>query len=207
MAWCDAPHSDNCWDVERIALHETGHVDGLGHNPVDDTAKTIMYHIEHSINGDGWQIHVFENCDTARLQVEYDVPTTSSPYSGCLSGLNNAGADGLKTTVTFSTSATVLCVNETATFSGTLTVQDYGSYGELGGNNLGSKTVVIQRSAHGQNNFVDYATATTNGTGAWSRNVSSSLHLDDDWRAHFDSQSGLNSDDSPSIRVQWLNGC
>lgn len=180
---------------------------GLGHNPVDDTTMTIMNATVHHDGGAGWDIHVFKSCDTARFQLEYDVTTTSSSYADCLSGLSNAGPDGLKTTVTFSTTSTLLCPNETATFSGSLSVQDLSGYGLLGDNDLGSRPVVIQRSPHGTDNFNDYATATTNSNGVWSRNVSSALSTDYDWRAHFDSESGLNQDDSPAIRVQWTNQC
>jgi hypothetical protein len=209
VRWCDNPNysGTNCWDVERVALHEFGHVLGLGHNPVDDTSMTIMYEKVHSNGGPGWQTHVFKSCDQARLQLQYDVPTTSSTYASCLSGLSNAGANGLKTTVTFATTATILCVGESATMSGTLKVQDLSGYGLLGGNALGSRSVVIQRAPHGQTNFIDYTTVTTASNGGWSRTVSTLASTDYDWRAKFASLSGLNGSTSASVRIRWLNAC
>ncbi len=185
VRWCDNVNNGTCWDVERVALHEVGHVAGLGHNPVDNTAMTIMYQVVHSKNGDGWQIHVYKSCDQARLQLLYDLTSTSITYASCLDGLPNAGANGLKTTAIFATTATILCLGESATLSGNLSVQDLSGYGMLGSNDLGSRTVVIERAPHGQSNFNTYTTVTTNSAGNWSRTVSSLANTDYDWRARF----------------------
>ncbi len=208
VKWCDnMANPSGCWDVERVALHELGHVLGLGHNSVNNQSMTIMHATLPSKTNTGWQTHDYLSCDKARLQLEYDLVSTNNSYAECLSGLANAGVDGLKTTVTFSTSAAFLCSGESATFSGTLTVQDLTGYGLLGGNLIGGRLVEIERAPHGFTNFVAYSSDTTDSSGRWSRTVSTLAATDYDYRAHFDSESGLNSDNSNAVRVQWLNPC
>ena len=90
LKWCqtyDKP-PNGCYDAETIALDEFGHVDGLGHhdNRDDDSdyLDAVVQTFSRTKPNAGWNMHTFGRCDTATLQMRYDMTTTSAKYSTCL---------------------------------------------------------------------------------------------------------------------------
>jgi hypothetical protein len=208
VKWCDNVDQGTCWDVQRVAVHEFGHVLDLGHNTTDQPSNTVMFSETHSKYGSGGQIHEFRSCDIAKLQLKYDMSSTSGVYADCLENAPNAGANGLLTTVTVDTPPTVACLNEPVIFSGNLNVQSPASgYGLLAGNDLGSRTVNLQRSSPGAGSYSDYTTDATSSAGVWTKNLQFGVSTNYDWRSQFDTESGLNADTSPGVNVRWSSAC
>ena len=87
-ARCSRVATNGCYDAETIALDEFGHVEILNHhvNFADESDYTdaVVQTFSRTRPKTGWNMHVYGVCDTATLQIRYDVPTLSSPYSPCL---------------------------------------------------------------------------------------------------------------------------
>ena len=90
LRWCQMQSvpTNGCYDAETIALDEFGHVEILNHhvNFADESDYTdaVVQTFSRTRPKTGWNMHVYGVCDTATLQIRYDVPTLSSPYSTCL---------------------------------------------------------------------------------------------------------------------------
>lgn len=209
VRWCDKPNtSGTCWDVERVALHEFGHVLHLGHPPVQNEGHTVMHHSVPTSLDPGGTTHTWKTCDKATLQLRYDVSDSSVTYANCLDHVEDAGPSGLRTDPTFSSNYTSLCYGQVATFSGKLEVEDKPSYLRLGNNRLGSRDVKVQRAPHGTGNFSTYATVSTSNQGVWSYGVSLTSFADYDWRARFAGEgTGLSPANSSALRVRWTGAC
>ncbi|MEO7119354.1 MAG: hypothetical protein ABIZ34_10325, partial [Candidatus Limnocylindrales bacterium] len=89
VRWCQAYDDwpNGCYEVERVMLHEFGHVLGLAH-PEDfgfrlGTLETIMTARGQEKGETGWQTHRFLPCDVARLQRRYDLVAPSTPLALC----------------------------------------------------------------------------------------------------------------------------
>lgn len=208
VKWCDKPNTTGtCWDVERVAVHEFGHVLDLAHNPTNDTSNTVMYVTTPSKANTGGATHVYKSCDRASLQMLYDVNASSSGYADCLKNAVNAGTNGLRTAVTFSPSATFVCINDPVTFSGRLDIQSYSSYGLLSGQDLGSRTIDIERSSPGVGSYSYWTSDSTSSTGDWSMSLSFSVSTNYDWRSQRNSETGLDADTSTGVNVRWSTSC
>ncbi len=149
-----------------------------------------------------------QRCDKARLQLTYDMRSTSSTYADCLDHVPGSGDDGLLTDLTFATSDTLLCVGDATIFSGDLHVDTISGYEALSGNALGSRTVKVQRETGLDDPpFSDQVNATTSSTGHWSAAYSSPVVSDRLWRARFPTGVGLNGRNTGTIRIRWTNPC
>ena len=108
-------------DAENIALDEFGHVEGLGHHDNYDSdsdyGDAVVQTYSRTKPSTGYNRHVFGRCDVARLQIMYDMLTTSSKYSTCLN---------LSTVLTITASTTQIIVGGSTTLVATLKVVDFG---------------------------------------------------------------------------------
>ena len=90
LRWCQmqASPTNGCYDAETIALDEFGHVEVLNHhvNFADESDYTdaVVQTYSRTRPKTGWDMHAYGPCDTATLQMKYDLPTLSSLYSRCL---------------------------------------------------------------------------------------------------------------------------
>ena len=205
LKWCQtyttAPNG--CYDAETIALDEFGHVEGLGHhvNAADDSdyLDAVVQTYSRTKPSTGWNVHAFGRCDTAALQLMYDLTNTSAKYSTCLD---------LATVLTISASSATVVVGGASTLTATLKVVDADDYLRLGGNLVSGRTVSLQRRAPG--------TATWTSVGAMPAGSSSGTYVlsqrpgaTTEYRAVFTppSSEGINGDPSPVVKVSVLGQC
>src|SRR3954462_9711709 len=199
LKWCQSYTTapNGCYDAETIALDEFGHVDGLGHhvNRDDDSdyLDAVVQTYSRTKPNSGWNVHGFGRCDTATLQLRYDMANTSAKYSRCLD---------LSTVLTITASATGIVVGGSTTLTATLKVVDDDAYRLLGGNSLTGRTVTLQRRAPG-------ATAWTS-LGSMGAGSSAGTYVSTqrptaatEYRAVFatPSDEGINGDSSPVVKV------
>ena len=83
-------------------------------------------------------MHVYGPCDTARLQIVYDMPTLSSIYSSCLD---------LVTVLSLSFSDTSIPYGGPVAVTSLLRVASDADYGRLGINPIGTRTVKTPAAA------------------------------------------------------------
>jgi hypothetical protein len=144
LRWCQAGSGDGCFDVERTAVHEFGHVAGLDHpeaggfdlKPLD----TVMHAIipARPLAGNG--MHAYGPCDVATLQERYDLLSYSTPVSTC---------NSVDTRLTLGATSSVISLRDMVTFVATLTIVDRDSYGRLGGDPLNGRSVQLRRRPAG----------------------------------------------------------
>ena len=146
LHWCQAPASDvnGCVDAELAALHELGHVQNLAHH--DDFADnsdffdTVMHAIGRIKPKPGYNVHAFGRCDTARLQLEYDLLTWDTLVSTCLS---------IPTTLGLTPSATSITLGDTVKFTASLHAATGATFRSLSNDPLSGRTVILQRRSSG----------------------------------------------------------
>jgi hypothetical protein len=199
LKWCQMYTNppNGCYDVETIALDEFGHIEGLGHhdNYADDSDYTdaVVQTYSRTKPREGYDMHVLGVCDIAMLQIRYDIPLASSPYSSCLD---------IATVVSLSRSASSVPYGGTVTFTAQVRVVSDGDYGKLSGNPVSGRLVRLQRRAPGTTTWSVFATMSpTSPTGSYV--VSSRLYSSAEFRAVFTASSseGLRSDASPTVTV------
>ncbi len=180
LRWCEvAGTADGCFLAEAVALHEFGHVDALAHhNPQPDDSEyldSVMNPVSRARPKAGWDAQVFARCDTATLQVLYDVQSWTTPYSTCLD---------VPTTLSLVASPLTVSLPGMVTFTAQLLSNGTG---RLAGNPMaGRKVVLQQRSGVG---WADLATMTA-GSSAGTYTVSMSPRGSQDYRAVFRKPSG-----------------
>jgi hypothetical protein len=207
LRWCqfydDPPNG--CYDAEMVTLHELGHVQTLGHiddspQPFEFWTDSIMHAGVKSKAKVGWNLHRWGRCDVARLQVRYEAPDTTTPYSTCLS---------LPTTVGLGASSTSVAYGATVTFSATLSISADANYKRLAGDRLSGRRVELQRRASASDAWSRVADMTplSDGTGRYSYPVR--ITADFDWRARFvaPDTEGLTNSSSGVVRVKVGGGC
>src|SRR5688572_5866671 len=146
LKWCQmyttAPNG--CYDAETVALDEFGHIEGLGHhvNFADDSDYTdaVVQTFSRTKPRDGYNMHVLGVCDIAMLQIRYDIPLASSPYSTCLH---------VATVMQRRRSASSVPYGGTVTFTALLKVVSDDDYGRLGGKPVWGRAVRLQRRPPG----------------------------------------------------------
>jgi hypothetical protein len=199
LRWCQmqAAPTNGCYDAETIALDEFGHVEILDHhvNFADDRDYTdaVVQTFSRTRPKAGWNMHVYGICDTATLQLRYDLPTLSSLYSRCLD---------LVTTVSLAVDDASVPFGGLVEFSSVLKVATDARYGRLSANPIGARTVRLQRRAIGSTTWTTFATlAATSPTGTY--RVSLRLYGTADFRAVFSTPTneGVRGDTSPTVRV------
>jgi hypothetical protein len=186
LAWCQmyATPPSGCFDVENIALDELGHVEILNHhaNFADgsDYTDAVVQTVSHAKPATGWNAHQYGRCDVAALQLMYDVPAWSAPYSTCLD---------LATTLTLGASSTTIAAGTSLTFTAVLKVADDTSYRELRINPLSARTVTLQRRSPGTTAWTTQGTMTgTSTAGTYSMVASPTATYE--WRAVFAKPAG-----------------
>jgi hypothetical protein len=199
LRWCQMQSSptNGCYDAETIALDEFGHVEILGHHlnyPNDsDYTDAVVQTVSRSRPKTGYNMHVYGPCDTATLQVEYDQPTLSAPYSSCLD---------LVTVLSLSFSDTSIPYGGLVNITSLLRVATDADYGRLGANPIGARTIRLQRRAVGSTTWTTFATLTS-GSPTGTYRASLRLYSTADFRATFatPSSEGLRGDTSGTVRV------
>jgi hypothetical protein len=132
--------ADGCFDVERTALHELGHIVGLGH-PQDEgfrlePSQSVMDAFIPAKPKAGSFMHQYGPCDLASLQMRYDVPSLDTKLSRCLD---------LETRVTLTASTSQVAAGDPVTFTAVLSVVSKSSYLKLSGNRLNLREVQLRR--------------------------------------------------------------
>lgn len=199
LRWCQmqAEPTNGCYDAETIALDEFGHVQILNHhvNLADESDYTdaVVQTLSRTRPKAGWNMHTYGVCDTATLQIKYDVPTLSSPYSPCLD---------LVTAVTLSVNDSSVTYGAAVDFGSLLRVATSTAYGRLSANPLGKRTVRLQRRAIGSTTWTNFYTLpSSTSTGTYRATLR--LFATADFRTVFSAPSteGLRGDTSATIRV------
>lgn len=145
LKWCQSYKAppNGCYDAETIALDEFGHIEGLDHHVNEpggsDYADAVVQTYSRTKPAAGWNMHTFGPCDTARLQIIYDMPSWSAKYSTC---------NDVATTLTVLAPAAVI-YGGTATIVATLKVGDDSTYGRLALNPVSARVVSLQTRAPG----------------------------------------------------------
>jgi hypothetical protein len=199
LRWCQMQSSptNGCYDAETIALDEFGHVEVLNHhvNFADESDYTdaVVQTYSRTRPKTGWDMHVYGPCDTATLQIKYDLPTLSSLYSRCLD---------LVTVLTLSISDTSIPYAGLVDFTAYLKVATDTSYGRLSANPIGARTVRLQRRAIGSTTWANLVTLPPSST-AGTYPTSLRLYSTADFRAVFSTPSneGVRGDTSPTVRI------
>jgi hypothetical protein len=199
LRWCQMLSSptNGCYDAETIALDEFGHIEILNHhvNHEDDRDYTdaVVQTLSRTRPSEGWNMHEYGVCDTATLQVKYDVPLAASRYSTCLD---------LVTVLTLSANDTSIPYNGSVRMTAVLNVATDSSNGRLSANAVSGRTVRLQRRALGSTTWVNFTTLMpTSPTGSYTATFG--LTATADFRAVFSTPSseGLRGDTSPSVRI------
>jgi hypothetical protein len=196
MRWCEmyANPPDGCYDAENVMLDELGHVLVLDHhvNRKDDSdyLDAVVQTYARTKPKAGWNAHAYGRCDTATLQRQYGVPTSTTPFSTCLD---------IATKVTLTSSAGSVPYEGTVTLTATLKTGD--GYGRLSANVLAGRSVVLQRWAGGST-WSDIATMAP-GASPGTYTSTQTLRSTGDWRAVFRKPAGegLRASTSATVTV------
>jgi hypothetical protein len=199
LRWCQmqSTPTNGCYDAETIALDEFGHVEILGHhaNLPDDSDYTdaVVQTVSRSRPKIGWNMHVYGPCDTATLQMKYDMPTLSSLYSTCLD---------LSTVVTLGFSDTSIPYGGLVDVTALLKVATDTDYGRLSENPIGARTIRLQRRPIGSTTWTTLVTLpSASPTGTYRSSLR--LYATADFRTYFATpgSEGLRGDTSSAVRV------
>jgi hypothetical protein len=182
LKWCQwyttAPNG--CYDLENVALDELGHVEALGHHvnladESDFTDAVVQYAARQKPRA-GWNQHAFGRCDVATLQLQYERIGPSSLVSTCLS---------LPTSMTFTATSDQVVVGTTVRFTATLKIQSGGNTGQMSGDPLSDRTVVLQRRLVGTSTWSTIGTMTPSSSVEGSYYMTVGPTANADWRASF----------------------
>jgi hypothetical protein len=199
LKWCQMQTNpaDGCYDAETIALDEFGHVEGLGHhvNFADgsDYTDAVVQTYSRTKPSTGWNMHTLGVCDVATLQVQYDIPGASSPYSTCLDLVTTLGLSANDASVPYAGTVTLTAVLRIATDT---------DYGELSNNPVSKRVVRLQRRPPGGSAWTTVG-AMTASTPTGSYVLSVSLQSPAEFRAVYSTPTteGLRGDTSPTVKV------
>ena len=202
LSWCQGPGGfvNGCFDVENVALDEFGHVLGLGHHVnlpnQSDYLDAVVQTASRARPAAGWNAHVYGRCDTARLQLIYDRPTASSPFSTCLA---------IPTATTISSSATSIWLGDGVRFTATLKTTTSSANKALAGDAIAGRTVILQRRVPGTTTWTSIAAMPATSLGIYELVVSPTVT--NDWRASFTpTGEGLLASSSTVVQVS-VGGC
>jgi hypothetical protein len=199
LRWCQmqSTPTNGCYDAETIALDEFSHVEILDHhvNYADESDYTdaVVQTFSRTRPKAGYNMHVFGPCDTATLQVQYDIPYSTSPISTCLD---------LVTVLTLGASSTLVGYGGVVTFTSSLRTATNSAYGRLSAQWLARRTVKLQQRLGGSTTWSTIATMTPAlPTGSYTASIA--LHAVADYRAVFSTPTteGLRGDTSPTVQV------
>ena len=199
LRWCQmlSTPTNGCFDAENIALDEFGHVEILNHhvNFADDSdyEDAVVQTFSRTRPKVGFDAHAFGTCDTATLQLQYDIPLASTPISTCLD---------LVTVLTLASNYIQVGEGDTVTFTSSLRTATDTDYVRLSANVLSKRTVRLQRRPAGSSTWSTIATMTSSSpTGTYTTTLT--LVATADYRAVFSTPSteGLRGDTSSTITV------
>ena len=195
VRWCHTYTTwpNGCFDAELSGLHEFGHVQILAHASSSNYADTVMGSVQAAYPAYGWNSHAFARCDVATLQLKYDMPTWSAPYSTCL--------DLVTATAVVASAATVRA-GSPVTFWAAVRTGTNPDYLQLGNNPLHDRTAVLQRAAIGGSTWIDVTAMTlSNADGIYFRTVT--INASYQWRVSFrPSGEGLRPSTSVAMTVR-----
>ena len=199
LRWCQmqSTPTNGCYDAENIALDEFGHVEILNHhvNFADDSdyEDAVVQTFSRTRPKAGFDAHAFGTCDTATLQLQYDVPSASSPISTCLD---------LVTVLTLASNYSQVGDGDSVTFTSTLRTATDTAYVRLSGNALSKRSVRLQRRPAGSTTWSTIAVMTSTSTSG-TYTSTQTLFATADYRALFSSVTeGLRTDVSPTMTVK-----
>jgi hypothetical protein len=203
LKWCQFYDTFpfGCYDVENVTLDELGHMEILWHhaNYTDesDYLDSVVQASAHTKGRLGWNEHVFGRCDVARLQLEYERPSSAEPVSTCLA---------LATSLTLSATPASAYVGTGVSFSATLRIAATSGAEAMAGDALSGRDVLLQRRPVGGTAWTTVATMTVGSSGTYSATWSPTATYD--WRAYFltPSDEGLRGTGSGFVRVT-VSGC
>lgn len=199
LRWCqmEADPTNGCYDAETIALDEFGHIQILNHHvnfqDASDYLDSVVQTFSRTRPAAGWNQHRYGRCDTAALQLRYDTPNASAPYSTCLD---------VGTVLALSASPTSIAYGGTTKLTAVLKVTATDGYLRLRSNPITGRVVKLQRRPPGASAWTTVATmATTTSAGTYATSLK--LQTDAEFRAVFTAPDteGLRSDTSPTVRV------
>jgi len=199
LKWCQSYTTapNGCYDARTIALDEFGHVEGLGHhvNYADnsDYNDAVVQTYSRTKPQSGYNIHSFQRCDVATLQLEYDMVNTSARYSTCLH---------LSTVLNLAASTSTVTPGAVVTLSAALKVGGSSAYDQLVGNPVSGRTVTLQRRTLGSTSWTTVGTMSA-GPSAGTYVTSQAPTVAMEYRAVFSTPSGdgLVGDTSPTVVV------
>jgi hypothetical protein len=191
--FCEEGLVNGCLCGERVAIHEMGHVGGYfpecdscsqDNSVMQSATGAPRWHtVAQGGPGDGFDHFELQQCDQARMQIEYDVDTASGPYADCFNHVTNHGTFGMLTDLTLSSPTSVtVCSGSTVTATGRLQLHA-GHYGrELGSppngtyhldkNPLANRLVSISRNGSAYTSTLADATSGDNWSKALAATVS-----------------------------------
>jgi hypothetical protein len=199
LKWCQAYASppSGCYDAENIALDEFGHTEILGHHvnwwDASDYEDAVVQTLSRTYPYAGWNHHAFGRCDTATLQMQYEVRTWASKYSTCLA---------LVTTLGLTSNVSHVTSGGWATFSAVLKVADVSTYVRLALNPLPSRVVTLQRRKPGTTWWATVGTM-FNGSPSGTYSLSFQIAAGTEFRAVFSAPTdeGLRASTSTTLSV------
>lgn len=195
LKWCQAQSTPltGCYDARRVALDEFGHVEMLGHheNYADESDYTdaIVQFAGRSKPKEGWDYHVYGRCDVARLQLEYELQTASTPVSTCLS---------LSTTLTIGTTSAYVTPGGSTKVTGALEVSVSSYAKRLSGDPLSSRTIRLQRREPGGTTWTSVGTLAAMSGSAGNYSLTLWPPSSGDYRLFYDAPSSEGLKDSTS---------
>ncbi len=202
LRWCQADDRDGCFDVERVMIHEFGHIQGLDHPESGGfslrPSDSVMHQLAPSKPKAGWQLHRLGSCDIATLQERYDVPDATVPIAGC---------NDVATTLALAASQTSVSRGVRVSLVADLRIPDRDAYGRLGGNALSARTVVLRRRPLGSTTWTSYTMRQGGSPGTYLLSLSPSLSYE--FQAVFTTpgNEGLAGSVSPIVTVRVTNAC
>ncbi|HEY7600437.1 MAG TPA: hypothetical protein VH741_10965 [Candidatus Limnocylindrales bacterium] len=203
LRWCQSyvdGGPKGCFDAQTVALHELGHVEGLGHTDNDDPDEwldSIMHAITPARPKTGWDVASYGPCDVAAMQIRYQLLVPATPVSKCLS---------LATSMALSASASSVPSGNAVTFTASLRIADDAPYPRLAGDALSSRTVLVQRRPVGGSSWSTVATFTAQGAEGTYRYTASPT-ASYEWRALFSQpDEGLLGSTSAMLKVTVTGG-
>ena len=145
LHWCQKTSADGCFDAERVALHEFGHVVGLDHPEAAgfrlSPSSTVMHQVSPSRPHSSWDRHGFGSCDVASLQEQFGTPTMSTLIAAC---------NDVDTRISLSASDNQIVAGGRLVLRATLKVRsDDADYGHISGMRLNGRSVQLRRRPAG----------------------------------------------------------
>lgn len=202
LRWCQADDRDGCFDIERVMVHEFGHIQGLDHpesggftlRPTD----SVMHSLAPSKPKAGWALHRFGPCDTATLQERYDVPGPTTLISSC---------NDVQTTLALTVSQAALTRGARVSLVAELRIPDKDAYGRLGGNALSERNVLLRRRPVGSTAWTTYTMRFGDSPGTYLMSLAPTISYE--FQAVFTAPGaeGLGNSTSPIVTVRVTDGC